>query len=136
MTNRIRELRESRGLTQQQLADKIGTTKQQVGRLEKSKRRLNERWLRLISDALRYPISDLLGETEPSAEALVAVVSPAARHLTQAGPPEPDWDLLETARTEARRLAEDLPLSAREQAIFRAQVERRLYKLLAAQRRQ
>jgi transcriptional regulator with XRE-family HTH domain len=62
MANRIKELREKRGLTLQQVADVAGTTIQQIGRLENGKRRLTEDWMRRIAPALDVHPAALLLE--------------------------------------------------------------------------
>jgi len=69
MGNRIKELREQRGLTQQQLADMIGTTKQQIGRLEGAKRRLSDQWVQKIAGALEVHPGELWAEV-PAGEQL------------------------------------------------------------------
>lgn len=60
MKNRIRELRKTKGLSQQELADRMETSFQQVSRLEKSERQLNDKWLTLLSKALGQPKADFL----------------------------------------------------------------------------
>lgn len=60
MGNRIKLLRQARGLSQQKLADLVGTSFQQIARLENSQRRLAEKWLRSISKALKVSPADLL----------------------------------------------------------------------------
>lgn len=50
--NCIRERREAAGLTLQALADRIGTTNQQLSHLELGKRELTVTWLRRIAGAL------------------------------------------------------------------------------------
>lgn len=50
--NRIRQLREARGLTLDQLAKAVGTTNQQVSHLELGKRELTVDWLRRLGAAL------------------------------------------------------------------------------------
>jgi transcriptional regulator with XRE-family HTH domain len=50
--NRLRELREARGLTLAELADRVGTTNQQISHLELGKRQLTVEWLRRLGDAL------------------------------------------------------------------------------------
>jgi transcriptional regulator with XRE-family HTH domain len=50
--NRIRELRETRGLTLAELADRVGTTNQQISHLELGKRQLTVEWLRRLGVAL------------------------------------------------------------------------------------
>jgi len=70
MKNHLRHWRESRDMTQQQLADAIGTSKPQISRLEASKRRLTTIWLEKLSrvysvkpsDLLRSPFEDASGE--------------------------------------------------------------------------
>jgi len=55
MKNRIRDLREGRGWSQQELADKIGTSQSQVDRLEKNQRRLSDHWLERLGKAFNIP---------------------------------------------------------------------------------
>lgn len=50
VANRLKILRIERGLTQRQVADGIGTTKQQYGRLENSVRRLADHWVRPLAE--------------------------------------------------------------------------------------
>jgi transcriptional regulator with XRE-family HTH domain len=61
--NRIAGLRKSRGITQGQLAEKIGATLSMIGKLERGERKLNSLWTGLISDALKVPESSLLDDT-------------------------------------------------------------------------
>jgi len=61
MTNHIRSLRQQRGLSQQDLADALGTNKQQIGRLEKGERQLTESWIRRLCTQLGCTAADLLG---------------------------------------------------------------------------
>lgn len=63
MQNRIKEIRESRGLTLQQLADAAGTTNQQIHHLESGKRKLTQDWMRRLADALQVESHDLIAET-------------------------------------------------------------------------
>ncbi len=70
MANRVRELRKSRNLTQQQLADMIGTTKQQVGRLENSKRRLSDHWVERLSQVMKIHPGELWAEVPGSSSEL------------------------------------------------------------------
>ena len=85
--NRIRELREGRGWSQQQLADQINTTHGTVSRIETGERKLTDKWVRLISGALAVHPGELfrrLDETETEAAAreaveLVALMSPEDR---------------------------------------------------------
>jgi transcriptional regulator with XRE-family HTH domain len=50
--NRIRVLREARGLSLEELAAEVGTTNQQISLLENGKRRLTVEWLVRLSKAL------------------------------------------------------------------------------------
>jgi len=52
VTNNIKAVRESRGMTQEALALKLGTSTAQVNRLEKSVRKLTIEWLLRICGAL------------------------------------------------------------------------------------
>jgi len=62
--NRLRELREARGLTLADLAARLGTTNQQVSHLELGKRQLTVEWLRRLGAALEcHPWS--IVEAEP-----------------------------------------------------------------------
>ena len=66
MTNKIRELRKQNGLNQQQLADRIGTTGQQVGHLEAGRRKLTQNWMERLADGLDCNPADLLGPAAAS----------------------------------------------------------------------
>ncbi|MBI4185316.1 MAG: helix-turn-helix transcriptional regulator [Proteobacteria bacterium] len=72
-SNRLRELRETRGLSLDRLAKMVGTTHQQISRLERGERRLTEGWMRRIATALGCRPSELIEApgTVP-AEALAA----------------------------------------------------------------
>lgn len=50
--NRIRELREARGWSLQELGEAAGTSAQQVFRLEKGQRQLDIEWIAKLSKAL------------------------------------------------------------------------------------
>lgn len=50
--NYLRQWREKRGLTQEQLADKVGTAKAVISLLENEKRPLSSKWLRKFAEAL------------------------------------------------------------------------------------
>jgi transcriptional regulator with XRE-family HTH domain len=58
--NRIREWRELRGLTQDELAGKIGSYKSHISSWELGKTDIAMRWMKRISDALDVSVSDLL----------------------------------------------------------------------------
>ena len=61
MTNRIRVLRKQNGLSQQELAKRIGTTGQQVGNLENGRRKLTQDWMERLAAGLGCGPADLLG---------------------------------------------------------------------------
>lgn len=90
--NRIRELREARGLTGKQLAEMVGTTQETISRLETGRRKLTHDWMRLIAKALGVTpadlitapeLQDVLEDVEPHTSALEPHVSRAiqARNL-------------------------------------------------------
>lgn len=58
--NRIREIRLARGLTESELARRVGTSQPQIRRLEAGQRRLTEEWMRRIAKALDVRPADLL----------------------------------------------------------------------------
>ena len=58
--NRIRELREARGLSAADLAEKVGTSQPQITRLERGERRLTVDWMQRIAKALDCQPSDLM----------------------------------------------------------------------------
>lgn len=61
----IRQLRKSSGMSQMQLADKIGVSYQQVQKYEKGVNRLSISRLKQISNALGVMVSVFLDEDEP-----------------------------------------------------------------------
>ncbi len=63
--NRIRELRQARKWSLQQLADLIGTSAPQVQRLETSQRQITLRWLERFAIAFSCAQSDLIVEHQP-----------------------------------------------------------------------
>lgn len=62
--NRIREIRQRRGLTQQELGERIGRTNNQVSRFETGDRPIYLETLRLIARALDCTVGDLLSEAD------------------------------------------------------------------------
>jgi transcriptional regulator with XRE-family HTH domain len=60
MPNRIRELRVARKLTMATLADRVGTSEQQISRIERGHRRLTDDWMRRIATALDVHPFELL----------------------------------------------------------------------------
>ena len=72
--NHLSKWRMKRGLTQEELADKVGTTKSVVSLLENELRPLSSKWLRLFADALKTTPGRILDidPDEVSAEMLEA----------------------------------------------------------------
>lgn len=60
MENRIREIRKQRQMTQQELAEKVGVSQVQIGRLEKSTRTLDVDMLADIAKVLGVEVWELL----------------------------------------------------------------------------
>lgn len=103
--NRIREIRIDRGLSQQALADAVGTSKTQISKLEKSQRRLTDEWMRRLARALECHPAELMmdcttsslssreeellvlfrGLSEPQQEAFVKAVDALARPARKSG---------------------------------------------------
>lgn len=52
MSNRLRELRDGKGLSQEQLAEMVGTRKQQISKLENSERKLSAEWMERLAPYL------------------------------------------------------------------------------------
>lgn len=63
--NRIKELREAKGLSLEQVADAAGTSFQQIHRLERGKRRLTDDWMRRVAPALGVAPAALLSDQSP-----------------------------------------------------------------------
>lgn len=51
--NHLKAWREKRGLSQEELAERVGTTKSVVSLLENEKRPLSSKWLRKFAEALK-----------------------------------------------------------------------------------
>jgi transcriptional regulator with XRE-family HTH domain len=60
MTTKIRDIRKARGLTLQELAEKVGTTAQTIQRLETDNMTVSVDWLRRIAAAFNLPAAALL----------------------------------------------------------------------------
>lgn len=58
--NNIADLRNAKGWTQQQLAEEIGTTVNNLGKLERGARRLNQDWIDRIAAALGCQPDDVI----------------------------------------------------------------------------
>lgn len=60
MSNRIAELRKDRRLSLEKLADRVGTTRQQIHKLETGGRRLTQDWMEKIGTALNVSPAELI----------------------------------------------------------------------------
>lgn len=65
MSNRIKQLRNERGLRQWQLAELVNSTPQQISHLERGERQLTLQWMSRLSAALGCQPADLLPEMLP-----------------------------------------------------------------------
>ena len=72
MKNRIKEMRQSKGMSQQDLADLIGdnATKGQISKLETGAQPLTEKWMLRVSEALKVQPYQLLVQNEVSSNTL------------------------------------------------------------------
>jgi transcriptional regulator with XRE-family HTH domain len=76
MPTKIRDIRKSRGLTLQALADRVGTTAQTIQRLETGNMTVSVDWLTRIGNALDLaPAQLLLGPSGPSIPVLGSLLS-------------------------------------------------------------
>lgn len=62
MTENIRKIRESRGLTRPQLAERMGVSVSQITKLERGERRITTDWLASLASALGVRATELLDE--------------------------------------------------------------------------
>ncbi len=65
--DRLRECRKRRGLTQEQLAEKVGVTFQQIQQYENGSSRLNSDRLQQIGHALGIPVGSLFDDSDERA---------------------------------------------------------------------
>jgi transcriptional regulator with XRE-family HTH domain len=59
---KIADFRTQKNLTLQALADRVGTTKSQIDKLEKGERRLTVDWLQRIAEALNVPVTSFFAD--------------------------------------------------------------------------
>jgi phage repressor protein C with HTH and peptisase S24 domain len=83
VANRIREHRERLKLTMEELGSRVGTSKQQISKLEKRERALTQTWLEKLASALGVPPVELLPPehfhtTERGAARALGTVRPSA----------------------------------------------------------
>lgn len=65
LTNRIADVRKEKGLTQQDLADKVGVHWITISKLERGLIRLSEKWIIQLMQALEVGAEDLLAADRP-----------------------------------------------------------------------
>jgi len=61
---KLKEFRKTRGLTQEQLAEKTGVSFQQIQLYESGRTRMNTDKLQLVALAISVPVAALFGEVE------------------------------------------------------------------------
>ena len=66
LPNRLRELREARGMSQQELADEAGCSKMQISTLERGRPSLDIVWMQRLAPILRVEPGDLLNPDDNS----------------------------------------------------------------------
>lgn len=80
----IRKLRRELGLTQEELAERIEVTCQQLQRYEYGKNKLNIEQLQAIAQALETPVSHFFNESETESGAAPALgLTPAEQQLLE-----------------------------------------------------
>lgn len=84
MTNRIKELRRLRGLTQDGLGKRVGTGRSQIVKLERGERRLTVEWMRRLARALDCHPADLLAN-EP-------LIENSGGHEPSRAPASSEWE--------------------------------------------
>lgn len=99
MQNRIKELRLEKGMSAAKLADMVGTSQQQIDRLEKSQRRLDTDWIRRLTEALDCAPSDIVPEfkTENKIDDLNALLDSVKQSYQDDRRFQPILQLLEDA---------------------------------------
>jgi transcriptional regulator with XRE-family HTH domain len=71
MPNKIRQLRDEKGFTLEQVAEAVDTSVQQLSRLERGERRLTVEWMDRIASALGVAPAALLTNEPPNLSRLV-----------------------------------------------------------------
>jgi transcriptional regulator with XRE-family HTH domain len=76
MPNRLKEIRTKRKLSQQQLADLVGTSNPQIGRLENGQRKLTREWAERLASSLNCTAAEIMLTQKELADLGGALVSP------------------------------------------------------------
>ena len=72
--NQLARIRQERGLSQQDLAEKLNTTSVSIGRYEREDQRLTLPLLRRLAKALDVTVADIAGETRPGGDHIAVPV--------------------------------------------------------------
>lgn len=98
MMNRIRELREERHMTLEQLSERMSCSLPQLQKMETGERRLNDKWIRILTNIFGCTPGELYNEPshigfykvndELMKEASIAIASSAATNKTKLSIPE------------------------------------------------
>lgn len=75
MANRLKELRKARGLSQERLAQLVGTSRSQIVKLEREERRLARDWLERLAAVLDCHPGEIISEMDLTAEEAEAVAA-------------------------------------------------------------
>lgn len=107
MANRLKELRKARGLSQERLAQLVGTSRSQIVKLEREERRLARYWLERLAAVLDCHPGEIISAMDLTAEEAEAVA--AIRAL----PPHQRRAWLDMAAAMAAPAAPERPQSRR-----------------------
>jgi transcriptional regulator with XRE-family HTH domain len=86
MGNRVRELRIKAGLSQDELARRMGTTRSQIAKLERGERRLTDKWIERAAKALGVPMAAIIGAGTVPLVGLVGAGAQLVFHHETHGP--------------------------------------------------
>lgn len=81
MKNRIAEIRMARGLTLQEIAERAGTTNQQISHLEKGRRKLSYEWMERLAAVFACHPLELLASPPATGDTHKMVLSSREREL-------------------------------------------------------
>lgn len=90
--NKIKEYRERRGWTQDQLADKLDTTRQTVSRYESGVRKANQDVLFELSNIFNVSINNFFPDSDKNEESTISLL---AAHIDDDASDEEIKDILE-----------------------------------------
>jgi transcriptional regulator with XRE-family HTH domain len=62
--NRLRDMRKAAGLTQAELADRVGASQEALSNYENGRRPLTLEWMRIFARELRCNVADLLDDAD------------------------------------------------------------------------